>query len=575
MGSAAARGRRQEKRSAPQASGGEPGGPVQQQQQQDSKRPRVEHKTQAEADLERLVFGGGDAGLGGELDRVLGEGDAVPEQSDSGEGSLGSAESEDEESGGSDEEDGDASLFFMDTERDAPLGFAGHDGAHEESGSDEEQDGAEAAKPAAAWTDDDMENATVELKKKSRTRKLRVEEEEDEVAGDVYEQRLRQQFEKINPAPQWAAEAEAAAAAAAATAGDVQRVGHDLLQTSASLVSRTHALLPATTLAITRVRNANHAAESQSVVQNIQFHPTAAVLLTAGFDKTLRLFEVDGKENQKIQSIYFKDMPITTAQFIRGGQEIIVSGRRKWYYSVDVERAAVTRVGGIAGHPNINSLEFMRTSTAGDRLAFMSNSGQIHLVSARTKQFIHTLPMNGAVRDVAFTADGNYLWSVGLDNEVYQWDLRQNRCLSRWHDPTTFRPTCLGISRDGSYYASGDNAGVVNLYDTRTMRAGNDNDASAFFTVKPFKAISNLTTSVLGCKFNHNSEILGIYSHKKADQLKLVHLPTGTVFANWPSVSSHLGQVQCIDFSPQSGFMAVGNDGGKALLYRLQHYPSY
>ncbi|KAJ2678783.1 U3 snoRNP protein, partial [Coemansia spiralis] len=190
-------------------------------------------------------------------------------------------------------------------------------------------------------------------------------------------------------------------------------------------------------------------------------------------------------------------------------------------------------------------------------------------------QFIHTLPMNGVVRDISFTADGNYLWSTGLDNEVYQWDLRQNRCLSRWHDSTAFRPTCLGLSQDGSYYASGDNSGVVNIYDTNSVIAGQAASDSSMFNVKPFKSVNNLTTSIRGVKFNHSSEILGIFSRHKADQLKLVHLPTGSVFANWPSMSSHLGNVQCIDFSPQSGFMAVGNDSGKALLYRLPHYQGY
>ncbi|KAJ2709022.1 U3 snoRNP protein [Coemansia spiralis] len=558
MSTAAARSQRSAKRSAPQAGHS---GPAEQTAGSTDKKPRVGSKSQAEADLEQLVFGNGGASIGSRAAGGLGLGDAGSDSDELPSDSDGS-----DSGSSSDQEEGDSSLFFMDTERDAPGVFAEHDSESGESDEESAQGGD--TKPAAAWSDDDMQNATVGLKAKSRMRKLRVEEEEDEVTGDVYEQRLRQQFEKINPAPKWAAEAATVADA------DGDKIGHDLLTTSASLVSRTHALLPPTTVRIARVRNANHAAVSQAVVQSLQFHPTAPVLLTAGLDKTLRLFEVDGKENQKIQSIYIKDMPITTAQFIRGGQEIVITGRRRWYFAVDVERGSVTRIGGIPGLPALKSLEFMRASTTGDRMAFMSNGGQIHLVSARTKQFVHTLPMNGAVRDVSFTDDGNYLWSVGLDNEVYQWDLRQNRCLSRWHDPTAFRPTCLGISRDGSYYASGDNAGVVNLYDTRTMRTDSDSD-SAFHTVKPFKAIDNLTTSILGCKFNHSAEILGIYSRSKEDQLKLVHLPTGTVFANWPSSSSHLGKVQCIDFSPQSGFMAVGNDGGKALLYRLQHYSGY
>ncbi|KAJ2469281.1 U3 snoRNP protein [Coemansia sp. RSA 2322] len=418
-----------------------------------------------------------------------------------------------------------------------------------------------------------MKHATVALKAKSRTKKLRETLDDNEVSGDVYEERLRQQFQKIHAVPKWAAVAQDQARSGVADEDD-DRVGSDLLKSSKSLLSKSSTVLPPTKLDIARVRNANQAAPSQSAVLSVQFHPSSNVLLTAGLDKTLRLFEVDGKDNHKIQSIFFKDLPVTTAQFICGGQEIVVSGRRGYYYSVDVERGSVSRINGIPGH-KMTSLEFMHGNVNGDRLAVMSNGGQIHLISARTKQFIHTLPMNGVVRDVSFTADGNYLWSTGLENEVYQWDLRQNRCLSRWHDSTAFRPTCLGLSQDGSYYASGDNAGVVNIYDTNSIADSVRSSNSARLNIKPFKAVDNLTTSIRGVKFNHSSEILGVFSRHKPDQLKLVHLPSGTVFANWPSMSSHLGIVQCIDFSPQSGYMAVGNDGGKALLYRLPHYQGY
>ncbi|KAJ1947768.1 U3 snoRNP protein [Kickxella alabastrina] len=550
------------------------------------KKAMVDKKSRAETDLEMLVFGGEDEDV---MNNVFGKmvsnlpaasKDSDSDQDESEESGSENEEDEPEaESKGEDEEmaeemvedsieGGDDSLFFVDTVLDKNSGD--EDESESESDSDESQ--SEDEQDTAAWVDEDTQQATVALKSKARSRKLRETEGENEVAGDVYEERLRQQFQKINPVPKWADKAEINAWDDSDKEDDT--VGGDLLNTTAPLISKSSTLLAPTKLDTIRLRNANQMAPSQSAISSIQFHPTSSVLLTAGLDKTLRLFEVDGKDNQKIQSIYFKDLPITSAQFIRGGQEVVVSGKRGWYYSVDIEKSAVTRISGIPGY-KMKSLEFMHSSTTSDRLAFMSNGGQIHLVSAQTKQFIHTLPMNGAVRDVAFTADGNYLWSTGLDNEVYQWDLRQNRCLSRWHDSATFRPTCLSVSPDTSYYASGDNAGVVNIYDTNVVKDKRVGASGAFYNVNAFKSINNLTTSIQGLKFNHSSEILGIYSRRKADQLKLVHLPSGTVFSNWPSSKSHLGHVQCMDFSPNSGFMAIGNDGGKALLYRLPHYQNY
>lgn len=47
-----------------------------------------------------------------------------------------------------------------------------------------------------------------------------------------------------------------------------------------------------------------------------------------------------------------------------------------------------------------------------------------------------------------------------------------------------------------------------------------------------------------------------------------VHLPSLTVFSNWPTSRTPLRYVNAFDFSPNSGYISIGNDRGKALLYR-------
>jgi U3 small nucleolar RNA-associated protein 18 len=69
-------------------------------------------------------------------------------------------------------------------------------------------------------------------------------------------------------------------------------------------------------------------------------------------------------------------------------------------------------------------------------------------------------------------------------------------------------------------------------------------------------------------------QILLMASRMKKDALRLVHLPSATVFANWPTAATPLHYVHSAGFSPHSGFLAVGNAKGRALLYRLHHYPS-
>ena len=49
-------------------------------------------------------------------------------------------------------------------------------------------------------------------------------------------------------------------------------------------------------------------------------------------------------------------------------------------------------------------------------------------------------------------------------------------------------------------------------------------------------------------------------------------MPSCTVFSNWPTSKTPLSYVFSLDFSPSGGYLAVGNDKGKVLLYRLKHY---
>lgn len=55
-----------------------------------------------------------------------------------------------------------------------------------------------------AWVDSDDERIVISLASNPRLRKLRVSEAEDLVNGKEYTRRLRRQFERLNPIPDWA-----------------------------------------------------------------------------------------------------------------------------------------------------------------------------------------------------------------------------------------------------------------------------------------------------------------------------------------------------------------------------------
>jgi U3 small nucleolar RNA-associated protein 18 len=136
-------------------------------------------------------------------------------------------------------------------------------------------------------------------------------------------------------------------------------------------------------------------------------------------------------------------------------------------------------------------------------------------------------------------------------------------------------------------YALGSDSGVVNLYTSSQLSnalshrssvaslgaAARLSAASSAPAPTPVKALMHLTTPVDYLRFNHDSSLLLMASRRKKDALKLVHTASASVFANWPTSSTPLHYVSSVDFSPNSGYMAIGNDRGRVLLYRLTHFP--
>jgi hypothetical protein len=63
-------------------------------------------------------------------------------------------------------------------------------------------------------------------------------------------------------------------------------------------------------------------------------------------------------------------------------------------------------------------------------------------------------------------------------------------------------------------------------------------------------------------------QVLAIASNEKRDAMKLLHVPSGTIFSNWPTERTPIRYPYSLDFSPNGSFLAVGNDRGRVLLYR-------
>lgn len=443
------------------------------------------------------------------------------------------------------------------------------------------------SRKAPAWTDPDDASLEVSLASYTRLRKLRDAPEEDAINGREYERRLRRQFVKMNPTPEWAtstARRKRRRADSDAGGDDVRGVDLDTLVTSSGgiLGHRRRTRLDPGVLSIERLRDANQAAQAEGEVNAIQFHPSPQVsmLLTASSDRRIRLFNIDGHTNPRLQTLHIPALPVTNAQFHPSGSSILLTGHRPFYYTYDLQSGATTRSprglwGTTFANGNNNadlSMETCAFNSGGDVLAVAGRRGYVHLVDWRTGggQAVGSVKANTGVRALWWLPNGRELMTLGEDAEAYLWDIGTRRCLHRWKDDGGFGSRVLVGDRSGNYVAIGSKSGIVNVYDSETSTSWRKSERP-----KPLKAIGNLTTSISVARFNPDSQLLAIASKAQKDQLRLIHMPSLTAFSNWPTSSTPLGHVTSVDFSSGSEYVAIGNTRGRVLLYHLKDYDAH
>ncbi len=198
------------------------------------------------------------------------------------------------------------------------------------------------AKKDDVWVDDDESDLNVDFSdpNNKRLRKLRRTQEEKVLTGKGLQMRLRDRFVNSHVLQYWAHTREE---------GEYRDIGRKedddldkLMSDAEPLVLqdryRKTALLQPRRLDIRRLKDANQQDTCQSVVRAVSFHPSGELLLTGGLDKALRIFRIDGENNPKAHGVHFSDMPIHRAKFLGpGGDEVICSGTKPYFYSYDVE----------------------------------------------------------------------------------------------------------------------------------------------------------------------------------------------------------------------------------------------
>ncbi|KAI5992565.1 hypothetical protein EDC04DRAFT_3097065, partial [Pisolithus marmoratus] len=295
-----------------------------------------------------------------------------------------------------DEDDDDQGNSGYDTEEAEyiPQGEEGPEIVTEEHDQTTSAGDAQPRRKAPAWVDPDDANLQVSLTAHSRLRKLRDAPSEDTVSGPEYERKLRRQFERINPTPEWATKARRklhsskrrrSSASDSVVDETIEDILPDLLASTGGIsAGKKPRVLTQGVISVDRLRDANQAAPAEDPRSPHRKHRQA-----------LKLFHVDGLTNPHAQTLHIPSLPITNAVFHPSGSSIFMTGPRPFYYTYDLQSGASHRLRVGFGGQHSRRLTKIPAWRPGRR-------GHIHLVDWRSgsAQVVGGLKANAAIKSL-------------------------------------------------------------------------------------------------------------------------------------------------------------------------------
>ncbi|KAL3496991.1 WD40-repeat-containing domain protein [Aspergillus germanicus] len=556
----------------------------------------IVEKDDAERKLESLLFGGDDFQSALKTGQ---DGNALALANVSDESADEAGENEEEEDL---ENIDDADLFFLDsgagpvsTELDeSPVAPA-------DAGDDDELN-----ELPAVWHDSDDERITISLAGNNKLRKLRVAESEDIISGKEYIRRLRRQYLQLHPTPDWAnpkpnKEADE-------DEDDSDRVdemdtddeetqstqplakllqGMDFTKIETKGPSGGRPKLRKEVIGIQRLKDIGK--DQPSAVTSLTFHPHYPLILSSGPASTLSIHHIAPDApapNPLLTSLHIRRTPITTSAFSSpDGNQIYASGRRRFFHVWDLNSGKVGKINGSADRrEEQKSMERFKLSPCGRYIGLIGSTrkggGVVNIHNTGTAQWLAQVRVDGrgGIADFAWWSNGEGLTAANLNGEISEWDGQLNRIVARWKDAGGVGTTVLRLggslpqsqSNENSlgpdrYLAVGSKSGIVNIYDRSTWTS-----TSLPRNPEPLRALDQLVTPITQIEIAPDGQFLAMASETKKDALRLVHLPSCIVYRNWPTQSTPLGRVTSVAISPNSEYLAVGNERGRIRFWQIQ-----
>ncbi|KIW14534.1 hypothetical protein PV08_07318 [Exophiala spinifera] len=483
------------------------------------------------------------------------------------------------------------------------------------------------------WYDSDDDRITVSLASNTRLRKLRDTEADDVVSGREYIRRLRRQYESLHPTPDWVKYARKKRKLSTQddedkdTDSDVSmdeggdslpsaRPLSELLRSVGSLTSAANKLsqdrqgsrkLRPEIISIQRRKDV--AASGPSSIDSLHFHPYYPLLLAAGPSSTATIYHISPhppNPNPILTSLHIKGNPLHTAAFCRPSTSaaavpdtehdqtrIFLSSRRRYFHTWSLSTGVVKKVTrALYGdtRKEQKTMESFKISPCGRYMGLVGSSrkggGSINVLSTETMQWVCSCRVDsrGGIADFAWWSNGNGFAVVGKNGEVSEYDIDSRRVVARWIAEGAVDTTVIALSgqtsgrecRGGSrWVAIGSSSGVVDLYDRRGWTTETETGEAGGVAVpaderpKAARVLDQLVTPISHLVFSDDSQMLVMGSRLKKNAFRLVHLPSCTVYRNWPTEKTLLGRVSAVALSPGRKYLAVGNDQGRIKLWEI------
>lgn len=369
-------------------------------------------------------------------------------------------------------------------------------------------------------------------------------------------------------------------------------------------------------------RTEDIAAKGPSSVDSLQFHPDYPLILSSGPSSTISVHHIlpqPPNPNPLLTSLHVKNTPLHSTAFLTttftdamadpllsDSTTIYLSSRRRYFHTWSLTTGSITKISRpFTSNPHLRNTqrttESFHISPCGRYIGFIGSArkggGYVNILSTTTTQWLCTCRVDsrGGVADFAWWRDGNGFVVAGKNGECNEYDIEERRVVGRWIDEGAVGTTviALGGSVSGSsgsagredslggdrWVAVGSSSGIVNIYDRRGWskiqpQPSSSHLPSSAHTIPrnptPLRTLTHLTTPTSHLHFSSDGQMLVMASRWKKDALRLIHLPSCSVYRNWPTDKTPLGRISSVALSSDGSLLAVGNEQGAIRLWEIR-----